>query len=669
MTSKDKQILKRIQDLRNQIAEHDFNYYMLDKPVITDYEYDQLFQELVELERQRPDLVTSDSPTQRVGAHVLSAFEKAPHRLPMLSLQNSYSPDDIMAFDERVKKNIGVKGPVEYYCEPKFDGLAIEVIYENGKLVQALTRGDGSVGEVVTENVRTLRSVPLKLKTKAPPRLLEIRGEILMYKKDFAELNEQQQEMGLEPFANPRNAAAGSIRQLDPRITALRPLRLFGYSSGAVDGLTFSTQADFIHALRELGVPTSPLHQVCMSAEEAVAFYNNVLSRRHHLPFDIDGVVIKVNSVALQNELGTIARSPRWATAAKFPPEQAETVIENIVIQVGRTGALTPVAIMKPVRVGGVTITNATLHNQDEIDRKDIRMGDTVIVQRAGDVIPEVVRVVHEKRPRHSQSFVIPKKCPVCGVPAVRNEGEVVLRCPNSLCPAVIGESLKHFVSRRAMNIDKVGDKIVDQLVATGLVSRFSDFYKLTKKDLLSLERQGDKSAENILKSINASRKTTLARFIYALGLRFVGEQTAKALAFHFRNLENFLSATREDLLRVDGVGEKVADSIREALLRPSFRREVQHLVQQGVQITDTTTGTSSALSGLNIVITGTLPLGRDEIREMIERRGGKSASSVSKKTSYVLAGEEAGSKLEKARELGVPVLTWDEFNALLNKD
>ncbi len=667
MSPKKKSALLRISELRKQIKDHDRRYYTLDKPTITDFEYDRLFSELRELEGEHPDLVTEDSPTQRVGGAALDAFEKIAHRIPMLSLQNAFSTEEILAFDERVKNALKTKDDIEYYCEPKFDGLAIELVYEHGHLVRALTRGDGTVGEDVTTNVRTIRSLPLTLEGKALPELLEVRGEILMFKEDFASLNKQQEELGLDAFANPRNAAAGSIRQLDPKISSARPLKIFCYAPGAVTGLSFQNQADFILQISKFGLPTTPVKEICHSAKSAAAFYDKVLSLRHELPFDIDGVVIKVNSFLLQKTLGAVARSPRWATAAKFPPEQAKTIIENIIIQVGRTGALTPVAVMTPVRVGGVTVTHATLHNQDEIDRKDIRIGDTVTIQRAGDVIPEVVEVFLNARSKTSKPYQMLKTCPECASPAIKAEDEAVTRCSNALCPAVAREAIKHFVSRRAMNIDKLGDKLVDQFYSAGLVTQFSDLYKLSSAKILELNRQGEKSASNIMDSIESSRKPSLSRFIYALGIRYVGEQTAKLLALHFVNLKALLSATEDELIKIDGVGEKVAHSISAALKNKTFQAEIQKLLTNGVHIQNAEKVKESRLSGLNIVVTGTLPVSRDEAKDLIEKMGGKSASSVSKKTSYVLAGEDAGSKIEKARELGVPILTWDEFNALLN--
>ncbi len=666
----DQKALNRIEALRDLIRTHDYSYYVLDQPTVTDFEYDKLYAELLELEKKHPEFVTKDSPTQRIGAEPLPFFSKIQHRLPMLSLQNSYSIDEIREFDDRVKRFLQTNEKVEYFCEPKFDGLAIELIYEHGHLVRALTRGDGETGEDVTQNIRTIRAIPLKLANEARSLpLLEIRGEVLMFKDDFRVLNENQQDAGLPTFANPRNAAAGSVRQLDPKITASRPLRMYCYTFGAIQNYRFHKQSEFIKQIAGWGLPVSPLHRICSSAEGAVDFYNDVLKKRHSLAYDIDGVVVKVNRFDLQDELGFIARSPRWATAAKFKPEQGSTVITEIAVQVGRTGALTPVAVMEPVRVGGVTITHATLHNQDEIDRKDVRVGDTVIVQRAGDVIPEIVRVVTEKRQPRAKPFQIPHTCPVCGSAVDKVEGEVVLRCTNLLCPAVVRESLKHFVSRRAMDIDKVGERTIDQLVDAGLVKRFSDFYRLTLAQVMSLERQGEKSSQNIIDSINKSKRPTLSRFIYALGMRFVGEQMAKILASHFRSMERLLEATEDELDRIEGIGKRVAHSIATALNQKTLRDEIKSLENFGVIIANPPSlKKRGLLSDLNIVITGTLPVERNLIKDLIEENGGKSSSSVSKKTNYVLAGESPGSKIEKAQELGVPIIDWHEFQRLIHE-
>lgn len=658
---------KRHEELKKIISEHDYNYHMLDRPTISDQEYDLLFEELLRLELREPDLDKSDSPSQRVGAAPLVFFEKVSHRRPMLSLSNSYSPVDIVSFDERVKKILNSTDEIEYFAEPKFDGLSIELIYENGILTRALTRGDGSLGEDVTQNVKTIKSIPLKLKTPSPPRLLEVRGEILIFKKDFEKLNSQQQENGQQTFANPRNAAAGTIRQLDSKIASSRPLKFFAYAIGETEGLVFEKQDQLGEYFSDVGIPTvSLLHpglvRVCKNASEAVSYYHFIETERPRLPFDIDGIVIKANSFRLQDDLGLVARSPRWATAAKFKPQQAETTIENIVVQVGRTGALTPVAIMSPVKVGGVTITNATLHNQEEIDRKDVRIGDSVIVQRAGDVIPEIVQVILQKRPKSTQPFVIPSHCPSCLTAVQKLEGEVITRCTNPLCQAILKESLKHFVSRRAMNLDKVGDRLIESLVDKKLVTKFSDLYRLSKQDLLTLDRQGDKSAENVIKSIDSSKKTSLARFIFALGIRFVGEQTAKHLADHFGTIENFLDANEESLLLVPEIGNKVAQAILAWISNPKLANEVRALISLGLEIAAPQRAAVGELAGKSFLITGTLEVKRDAAKDFIEKNGGKILGSVSSKLNYLVVGEDPGSKVEKAESLGVKIISWEEL-------
>jgi DNA ligase (NAD+) len=694
----------RLEKLKEEIRKQDYHYHVLDQPLISDREYDRLYQELLDLEKLHPEWVTPDSPSQRVGSRPLESFEKAAHRIPMLSLSNSYSPEEIIAFDERARKFLQSDETMAYFCEPKFDGLAIELVYEEGLLTAALTRGDGAVGENVISNVRTIRSVPQKLPTSKPPKLLEVRGEILMFKSDFAALNEAQQESGVVPFANPRNAAAGSIRQLDPKVTAGRTLRMFAYAPGVVEGKTFRTQSEFETYLAQINLPTvgvadpqepmeefckrtlaelqrcaieksaprPPLGRICKGADEAIQYYHLIEKARHLLPFDIDGIVVKADSYALQNELGFVARSPRWAVAAKFQPEQGTTVIREIAVQVGRTGALTPVAIMEPVRVGGVTITNATLHNQDEIDRKDVRIGDTVVIQRAGDVIPEVVSVIADKRPRDAKPFRIPTNCPVCHEPVVKLEDEVVYRCVNPICPAILKESLKHFVARRAMNVERLGDRMIETLVDAGLVKSFSDIYRLTYDQLIQLDRQGEKSVANILESIDASRKTTLARMIFALGIRFVGEATAKSLARHFGTIEKLSEASLDELIDVEDIGPKVAESIRKAFSNPVLKDEVKALQKLGVAYEAVTRKASSdgsqPLAGKKFVITGTLPAPRDEVKDLIEANGGQTMGSVSKKTDFLLAGDEAGSKLQKAEELGVPVIDWAALQEMLKK-
>ncbi len=676
MAKKTARSAEQIEKLKIEIDAHNYAYHMLDKPVISDREYDKLFQELLTLEQQHPELKTADSPTQRVGGEPLDAFVKIDHRIPMLSLQNSYSPEEILDFDGRVKKVLGSTCDIEYFCEPKLDGLAMELIYEKGQLVRALTRGDGVTGEDVTNNIRTMASVPLKLRGEAPA-LFEVRGEVLMLKNDFKVLNETQQENGEEPFANPRNAAAGSIRQLDPKIAASRPLKFFAYGLGDFRGISIASQLQLHEEFKKLGLPTlalsdklkkflgAPIARVSKTLDEVIEYYNWVEKNRHRLDFDIDGVVIKVNSWHLQSELGFVARSPRWATAAKFEPEQAETQIENISVQVGRTGALTPVANMTPVQVGGVTVTHATLHNQDEIDRKDVREKDYVVIQRAGDVIPEVVRVITEKRKKNSKPFLIPEKCPVCNTKAVRVEGEAITRCPNTLCQARLKESLKHFVGRRAMNIEGLGDRWIDILVDKKLVESFSDLYRLNAEDLLKLDRQGDKLATKIIKNIQASKTAELARFIFALGIRFVGEQTGKYLAKRYGALEPILEASLEELQNVEEVGPKVAQSIYAALKDKKLRADILEMIKLGIEFEKPKAG-GNKLQGKTFVITGTLPVSRTDAQRLLEENGAHVASSVSKKTSCLLAGNDAGSKLDKAKELEIPVLSWEDVLNLL---
>ncbi|MCB0391157.1 MAG: NAD-dependent DNA ligase LigA [Bdellovibrionales bacterium] len=659
--------------LKKELQKHNYLYHVLDKPEISDYDFDKMFQQLLDIEQEKPEWVEPDSPTQRVGGAPLKQFSKQDHREPMLSLQNSFSADDIEAFHQRCLKFLKIDKSITYYCEPKFDGLAVELIYEDGLLTGALTRGDGVTGENVLSNVKTIQSVPLRLNTENPPALLEVRGEVLMQKEDFKKLNQFQQDNGETPFANPRNAAAGSLRQLDPKVTASRLLKLFCYGFGAYTDLNFNSQNDFAKVIGAWGLPTINLTKkdlilITDDVHKVIEFYHFVEKQRHHLPFDIDGIVVKVNSLDLQNELGTIARSPRWATAVKFKPEQGQTIVKDIIVQVGRTGALTPVAVMNPVKVGGVTITHATLHNQDEIDRKDVRIGDTVTIQRAGDVIPEVVSVDLKKRPKEAVAFKIPKKCPECHSTVTKIEGEVVSRCVNPICPAVVKESLKHFVSRKAMNIEKLGEKLIEQLFNNQLIKNYSDIYQLNKKELLNLERQGEKSVSNILASIEKSKETTLARFIFSLGIRYVGEQTARVLANHFGDIKKLENASMDELVVISDVGPKVANSIYNTFKNKTLTLEIDKLLAQGIQF-KSSKKLKPSLKGLNIVVTGTLPLDRNEIKQMITERGGKSASSVSKNTNYVLAGESAGSKLDKAEELGVPILNWEDFQKLITND
>lgn len=657
--------IKRLHDeLKERIHYHNERYHTHDKPEVSDYEFDLMFNELLNLEDSYSGLNLEDSPTRRVGGEAISAFQKVNHRLPMISLANSYDEEDIKEFNSRIKKFLRNDKDVEYFSELKLDGLSIELVYEDGQLVRALTRGDGVTGEDVTHNVKTIKTIPLKIAHK---KLLEVRGEILINKADFVEMNQAYEELGQMVFANPRNAAAGTIRQLDPKIAASRPLKFFAYALGAYEGIQFDSQKEIEEKLSELKFPTiERKYTECTSNEkELIEYYHRINQHRAQLPFDIDGIVIKVNSLALQDDLGLVARSPRWATAVKFQPEQAQTVIENIIVQVGRTGALTPVAVMKPVKVGGVTITNATLHNQDEIDRKDVRIGDTVVVQRAGDVIPEVVQVILDRRPKKSEAFHIPTNCPTCGTKASKEPDEAVLRCQNPFCKSILIGSLIHFVSRRAMNIEKVGDKLVEAFVENALVENFSDLYKLTSADIQKLERQGEKSIENILNSIEKSKKTTVARFIYALGIRFVGEQTAKLLADHYGTVENFMKTEAEELEKVPEIGEKVSATILKWLHDKRMQKEVKELLKF-MSFEAPKRKLEGKLSGLSFLVTGTLPVKRDQAHEVIEENGGKLLSGVSAKLSYLIVGDDPGSKVDKAQSVGVKIISWEEFLGLL---
>jgi DNA ligase (NAD+) len=669
--------------LRREIERHNYAYYVLDQPTIPDAEYDRLFRELQAIETEHPELVTPDSPTRRVGGKPLDEFPKVRHAVPMLSIRTETDTEasGAQAFDARVRRELGLAEgdpPVEYAAELKFDGLAINLRYEHGVLVAAATRGDGETGEDVTQNIRTVRAIPLRLATDVPPEVLEVRGEVFMRRDDFERYNERQREAGKPTLVNPRNGAAGSIRQLDPKLAALRPLSFFAYGLGEVRGWTLpSTHSGMLDALVELGVPVCGERITGPGAAALIAFHDDVAARRDQLPFDIDGVVYKVNRFDLQRELGFVTREPRWAVAHKFPAQEELTVVEAIEVQVGRTGALTPVARLAPVFVGGVTVTNATLHNQDEIDRKDVRVGDTVIVRRAGDVIPEVVSVVPDRRPQPAPArFDILKSypvCPECGSHVVRLEGEAAARCTGGLyCPAQRKQALLHFAGRRAMDIEGLGDKLVDQLVDRGLVRTPADVYGLDLETLAGLERMAKKSAANLLAAIEHSKTTTLARFIFALGIRNVGETTAKDLARHFGSLGKLIAASETDLLAVRDVGPVVAQSIAQFFAEPHNLEVVNRLRAAGAHWPESAGMQQSAgiLVGKTLVLTGTLPtLTRDAAKEKIEAAGGKVAGSVSKKTDYVVAGEEAGSKLVKAQELGVTILDEARLLALLAGD
>ena len=661
----------RIQWLCDELNRHAHAYYVLDQPTIPDAEYDILFSELQQLEAKHPDWLTPDSPTQRVGGAPLPEFAQVQHDVPMLSINNGFSEDDIRAFDRRVSEGLGQSGDIEYACELKFDGLAINLRYVDGVLVQAATRGDGSAGEDVTANIRTIRAIPLRLMTDNPPAVIDVRGEVLMFKADFARLNQRQREADLKEFANPRNAAAGSLRQLDSRITAQRSLRFFAYGVGRLDGAALpETHSALLDWYSALGIPVCTERAVVPGADGLLTFFNHIGAVRASLDYDIDGVVYKVNRVAQQQALGFVSRAPRFAMAHKFPAEEATTTVLDISVQVGRTGAITPVARLAPVSVGGVTVTNATLHNEDEVRRKDIRIGDNVIVRRAGDVIPEVVAHVPERRPADARVFHMPTACPVCGSLIVRPEDEAVARCSGGWlkCAAQRKGGLQHFVSRRAMDIEGLGEQLIEQLVDRGLVTTPADFYKLGLIALAELDRMAEKSAQNVLDALAHSKSTTLPRFIYALGIRHVGESTAKTLARHFGTLDALMAASEEEMLAVEDVGPVVAQSILGFFHDPLNRELIAQLRTAGIHWDESVVERDAQpLTGKTFVLTGTLPnLKRDEAQALIEAAGGKVSGSVSKKTSYVVAGEEAGSKLAKAESLGIPVLDEEAFLQLL---
>lgn len=657
--------------LREELSRHAVAYYVLDNPIIPDAEYDRLFLELQQLEAAHPELVTPDSPTQRVGGAPLPEFAQVRHDVPMLSINNGFADDDIYGFDRRVREGLTSLHDVDYACELKFDGLAINLRYVDGLLVEAATRGDGSTGEDVTANIRTVRSIPLRLRTAHPPAVIDVRGEVLMFKSDFARLNQRQRDAGQKEFANPRNAAAGSLRQLDSRVTAQRSLRFFAYGIGLLEGATQpDTHAGLLDWYRTLGIPVCTERAVVRGAEGLLSFFTAIGAKRSALPYDIDGVVYKVNRVDQQVALGFVSRAPRFALAHKFPAEEATTTVLGIDVQVGRTGALTPVARLAPVSVGGVTVTNATLHNEDEVRRKDIRIGDSVIVRRAGDVIPEVVANIPERRPADAREFVMPVACPVCGSAIVRPQEEAVARCSGGWikCAAQRKGGLLHFVSRRAMDIEGLGEQLVEQLVDRGLVTTPADFYRLGLTTLSELERMAQKSAQNVLDALERSKSTTLARFIYALGIRHVGESTAKSLASHFGQLDALLEASEAQILEVDDIGPVVAQSILSFLSDPLNRELIEQLRAAGIHWQEQAVDRQTRhLAGQTFVLTGTLPtLKRDQAQAMIEAAGGKVAGSVSKKTSFVVAGDEAGSKLAKAEELGVPVIDENGLMKLL---
>lgn len=655
-----------VQQLRRDLERYSHAYYVLDNPIVPDSEYDRLYRELQALESAHPELVTPESPTQRVGGAPLAQFEKVQHRIPMLSLQNGFNASEIETFDRRITEELGVSD-VEYTAELKFDGLAVNLRYEKGILVQAATRGDGTTGENITANVRTIQCIPLRLDTDHPPALLEVRGEVLMYKQDFLELNRRQRENGQKEFVNPRNAAAGSLRQLDARITASRRLRFFAYGLGELEGFApLKSQQQMLDWFMQLGLPVCPERKTVTGYQGLIDFFNDIHARRDTLPYEIDGVVYKVNQLVQQQKLGFVSHAPRFALAHKFPAQEMLTQVLDIDVQVGRTGAITPVARLSPVFVGGVTVTNATLHNEEEVRRKDIRIGDTVIVRRAADVIPEVVASVLEKRPSDAREFMMPTHCPVCGAPVIRLEDEAVARCSGGWinCPAQKKRGLELFASRKAMNIEGLGEQLIDQLVDKAVIKDAADLFTLDIPTLAALDRMAEKSAANLVAECEKAKDTTLARFLYALGIRHVGETTARTLAEHFGSLQAIIGASEEQLLQVEDIGGTVAASIKAFFADEHSMTLVNRLMANGVHwVEGEGKKQEQILTGKRFVLTGTLPtLTRDEASEIILNLGGKVSSSISKKTDYVLAGTEAGSKLEKAQSLGITILDEETF-------
>jgi len=659
----------RIAELRSLIERHNRLYYLQDAPEITDADYDSLFRELRELEERFPELAASDSPTRRVGSLPAGKFSPVSHRIPMLSLENSLTEEEIADFDDRVKKFLALppESSIEYVCEPKMDGLAVELIYERGSFSGGSTRGDGFTGEDVTLNLKTVKSIPLRLAADVPPERLEVRGEVYLALKAFQKLNAEREEEGEHPFANPRNAAAGSLRQLDSRITARRPLSLFCYGPGDVEGHGFNSQCEFLETIAAWGLPVNPLSTKAAGLQGVLDYYHRMAEMRDTLDYEIDGVVVKVDSFQLQRELGEKSRSPRWAIAFKFPPRQACTVVEDIVPQVGRTGVITPVANLRTVEVSGVLVSRATLHNWDELEKKDIRIGDTVLVERAGDVIPAVVRALPEKRIGRERSVPIPDRCPECGSDAVRIPGEVAVRCLGLSCPAQIRESIIHFASRNAMDIEGLGDKYIEQLLRLGLVKDIADLYFLSRADFMHFDRMGDKLADNLLNAIEKSKKRKLSRFIFALGIRHVGEHTAKLLATAFGVMENLEKATEEELLSIREIGPQVAQSIIVFFNNPRNIETINRMLSAGVRPLGEERRLGGRFSGMTFVFTGTLTrFTRDDAKLLVENEGGHAAGSVSRKTNFVVAGSEAGSKLDKARELRVKIISEDEFLSML---
>jgi len=664
------QIIQKTDDLRKALHRHNFRYYVLDDPEVSDAEYDRMMQELKRLEADYPQLASPDSPTARVGAPPLEKFETAAHTIPMLSLDNGFNDEDILEFDRRVRRNLNTRDEVLYTAEPKMDGVAVELIYENGRLVTAATRGDGLTGEVVTNNVKTIQTVPLVMQTDGltavPPRL-EVRGEVFIGLDAFRKFNQERIDQELPPFANPRNAAAGSLRQLDSKVTAARPLEIFFYGIGVVADHEFESHGGLLASLTRWGFRINPLIRTAVTIEAVLHYYRELDERRHKLAYDIDGVVVKVDRIAWQQRLGATSRSPRWAIAYKFKAIQETTTLEAIEVQVGRTGVLTPVAHLKPVNIGGVTVSRATLHNEDEIRKKDVRIGDQVLVQRAGDVIPEVVKVITAKRNGSERRFKMPDQCPVCDSPVVRMAGEAATRCINSGCSAQIKERLKHFASKGAFDIDGLGTKLIDQLVDKKLLSSFADIFRLNEKTIGGLERMGTKSAANLINAIEHSKSVTFARFLFALGIRHVGEHAAALLAEHFDGLAALMDCPREELESIEGIGPIVAESIANFFRQESNLQIINRLLESGVKLKTAARIKTGRLKDRVFVLTGTLQnFTRSQAKALIEAAGGKVGGAVSRRTDYVVAGDSPGSKLDRARELGVKVIDEDTLKEML---
>ena len=666
-------IQTQIDNLRKTLRQYEYEYHVLDNPTVPDSEYDRLFHQLKALELEHPEFLTSDSPTQRVGAKPLSGFSQIRHEIPMLSLDNAFSDEEFNAFVKRIEDRLIVlPNPLTFCCEPKLDGLAVSILYVNGVLTQAATRGDGTTGEDITANIRTIRNIPLQLLTDNPPTRLEVRGEVFMPHAGFERLNEYALEHGEKTFANPRNAAAGSLRQLDPNITSKRPLVLNAYGIGIAEGVELpNTHYARLQWLKSIGIPVNPEIRLCNGTNEVLDFYRDIQNKRSSLGYDIDGTVLKINDIALQNELGFISKAPRWAIAYKFPAQEELTVLNDVEFQVGRTGAITPVAKLEPVFVAGVTVSNATLHNGDEIERLNIAIGDTVVIRRAGDVIPQIIGVLHERRPDNAKPIIFPINCPVCDSQIIRIEGEAVARCTGGLfCAAQRKEALKHFVSRKAMDIDGVGGKLIEQLVDRELVHTPADLFKLDLTTLTRLERMGAKSAENALNSLEKAKSTTLARFIFALGIREVGEATALNLANHFKTLDALKAADLEQLQQVPDVGEVVANRIFVFWREAHNVAVVDDLIAQGVhwETVEVKEASENLFKDKTVVLTGTLTqMGRNEAKVLLQQLGAKVSGSVSSKTDFVIAGDAAGSKLAKAQELNIAVLTEEEFLEQVN--